>query len=435
MASLERDPASGNYHVRFRYGGRAFRRSLHTGEAKLARARVGRITETLHLLQNGRLHIPAGADVARYILSDGIRHSPADVRLVTLNELFSTFQSARVPGAKETNTVATEDLHLRHLLRRLKSQTFIQSLTPVQLQQYVSARLKEKCSGGRSVAVETVRKEVATFRVVWNWALRQRTVQGAAPVAGLIYPKRDQKPPFMSWHEIERTVARNGITPHAVKQLWESLYLNRQEVQEILDYIDRQARHRFIYPLVYFVAHTGVRLSEAIRSQMTDVDLVGATVMVREKKRSRTRAITYRRVDLTPQLREVLAAWLSAHPGGQHTFCKPANLHEYSVNVTPIPFTKHMAREHLKIALRGSKWSKLRGFHVFRHSFASNLASQGVDQRIIDAWMGHQTEEMRQRYRHLAPETTKAAILKLLPDTEPATTAPHQGRMSSAFLI
>ena len=42
------------------------------------------------------------------------------------------------------------------------------------------------------------------------------------------------------------------------------------------------------------------------------------------------------------------------------------------------------------------------GFHTYRHSFASNLAARGVDQRIIDEWMGHQTEAMRKRYRHLS---------------------------------
>ena len=34
------------------------------------------------------------------------------------------------------------------------------------------------------------------------------------------------------------------------------------------------------------------------------------------------------------------------------------------------------------------------GFHTFRHSFASNLAVAGVDQRVIDRWMGHTTESM-----------------------------------------
>jgi integrase len=57
-----------------------------------------------------------------------------------------------------------------------------------------------------------------------------------------------------------------------------------------------------------------------------------------------------------------------------------------------------------------SKWKVLRGYHVLRHSFASNLAAAGIDQRIIDEFMGHQTEVMRLRYRHLFPEQRQQAI-------------------------
>lgn len=60
--------------------------------------------------------------------------------------------------------------------------------------------------------------------------------------------------------------------------------------------------------------------------------------------------------------------------------------------------------------LKGTKWVRMRGFHVFRHSFASNLAAAGIDQRIIDEFMGHQTEAMRRRYRHLFPEQRRKAI-------------------------
>ena len=50
------------------------------------------------------------------------------------------------------------------------------------------------------------------------------------------------------------------------------------------------------------------------------------------------------------------------------------------------------------------------GFHSYRHSFASNMAAAGVDQRVIDEIMGHTTEAMRKRYRHLFPQNKKAAI-------------------------
>ena len=41
---------------------------------------------------------------------------------------------------------------------------------------------------------------------------------------------------------------------------------------------------------------------------------------------------------------------------------------------------------------------------------AANLASKGVDEPTIDNWMGHQTAEQRERYRHLFPAGLKRSI-------------------------
>jgi hypothetical protein len=59
------------------------------------------------------------------------------------------------------------------------------------------------------------------------------------------------------------------------------------------------------------------------------------------------------------------------------------------------------------------KWSVVKGYHVFRHSFASNLAAAGVDQRTIDGLMGHGTETMARRYRHLFPDAKRNAVDQL----------------------
>jgi len=61
-------------------------------------------------------------------------------------------------------------------------------------------------------------------------------------------------------------------------------------------------------------------------------------------------------------------------------------------------------------AKRRTKWSVLKGYHVLRHSFISALANKGIDQRIIDELVGHQTEAMRRRYRHLYPQTVADAV-------------------------
>src|SRR6185295_10830631 len=125
---------------------------------------------------------------------------------------------------------------------------------------------------------------------------------------------------------------------------------------------------------------------------------------------------TTRHVSLTPFLKKVLRDWLKVHPGGKHLFCqtaevvrskkrskttghldetkRPSTLKGRMATVRRregrgvLPVTRDEAHDHLKRTLAGSKWEVLRGFHVLRHSFISFLAAAGVDQRIIDEFVG-----------------------------------------------
>ena len=75
-----------------------------------------------------------------------------------------------------------------------------------------------------------------------------------------------------------------------------------------------------------------------------------------------------------------------------------------------LAITKDEAYDHFRRTVAGSKWENMRGYHTLRHSFISALASEGVDQRIIDEIVGHQSEQQRKRYRHLYPKVMKEAI-------------------------
>ena len=73
--------------------------------------------------------------------------------------------------------------------------------------------------------------------------------------------------------------------------------------------------------------------------------------------------------------------------------------------------TPSECHDHFRRTLRGGKWQVVRGLHVLRHSVASCLAAAGVDQRIIDDILGHQSLEMQRRYRHLTPQIKSQAVL------------------------
>ena len=67
--------------------------------------------------------------------------------------------------------------------------------------------------------------------------------------------------------------------------------------------------------------------------------------------------------------------------------------------------TPKQAHYYFEAALRGSKWSVVRGFHVLRHSFGSNLIRSGtVSSDVAAKWMGHTTMEMREFYQHVFPQ-------------------------------
>ena len=76
------------------------------------------------------------------------------------------------------------------------------------------------------------------------------------------------------------------------------------------------------------------------------------------------------------------------------------------------PVTASELHKHFQRPIKGSKWEVVHGWHALRHSFCSNCAAAGVEQRLINDWVGHQTAAMVRRYRHLFPNKQQQAIQK-----------------------
>ena len=400
MAWLEFDDAAERYRIRFRFDGRQYKRSLKTADGREARAMLGRIEETILLIERGRITLPENADPATFILSDGKRTGEKPERdALTLKTLFTTYTDELPKGVKEESTLQGEGIHIKHLLKHLRSSATVQNLTVSEVQGYVKSRAKDKWRG-KPIRSETIKKELTTLRLIWNWAVEQGYLTGPSPVRGIKYPKLNEKQIFRTTQEIQQIVSRGGISEDEERELWDGLYLTRVETGELLAHVEAQCCQSFVYPMFLFAAHTGARRSEILRSRIDDIDFMSMTVQIREKKKSRSKAMTFRRVDLTTSLARILKSWFNEHPGGQYTISADG------LN----PLTVHTAHDKFKRALKGTKWGKVRGFHVLRHSFASNLAAGGVDGRIISEFMGHTTLEMERRYRHLMPDIRKRAI-------------------------
>jgi hypothetical protein len=210
----------------------------------------------------------------------------------------------------------------------------------------------------------TIRKEITSLAAAWKWAALSGLVSGTFPNAGLNYPKSVEKPPFQTRAEIERQIARGGLSDDDIGELWDGLFLTLPETAEVLAFIRDSARHGFLYPMVCFAAHTGARRSEILRSRISDLDLDTASATIREKKRVKG-VRTTRRVPLSPFLVGVLRAWLADHPGGSFTFCQVGKVWKSKTKRNgPTPITRDEAHDHLRRTLGSGPWSVVRGWHV-----------------------------------------------------------------------
>ena len=439
MASLQR--RNDTWNCIFRFQGKRHWMNLGQVEPAEARAVTAKVDYFLLRLKQRLLELPPGCDIVTFIESDGKPPSAEKVQqeerdTLTLTDIRDRYLKVHGGGSLEETTLVGIKQHFKHWVKTLGSRFLIQRLTLADLQGHVDRRAVMKGIRGL-LSPATIKKEIITLRTVWNWGVQFGLVTGRFPNKGLRFPKMDQKPPFQTVAEIEHKIATSHLSKKEILQLWDAVFLTTAEVQDLLAYVKKHANQPWVYPMFCFAAHTGARRSETLRTQINDVDFASGTVVIREKKRVRGERST-RRVPLTPFLKQTLKEWLQVHPGGDDLFCqlavvsrskkrspttghlsdgaRPSTLVERLASVMrrpqqPLePPTRSEAHSTFKHVLAGhSQWKQLRGYHVFRHSFASNCAARGIDQRILDAWLGH-TTEIRKRYLHLIPNTEATAI-------------------------
>jgi integrase len=374
--------------VLFRYLGQQHQMSIGEipeSEALLWKARVEFL---LTRLKQHLIEVPPGVGIIDFLKYDG--RPPADLQTAvrqdtTLQELRDKYVETFSNGAIEANTLYTAKIHLAHLETTLGKRFLLAGLSMARLQSHIDRRQAD-------VSPITIRKEINSFRAAWNWGERMKLLSGPFPSRGLVYPKTDEKPPFMTWAEIERRIKAGGNA----ESLWDALYLDASQIADFLKHVEAAASPTWAYPMLAMAAHTGARRSELIRARVEDIDLAGRVLMVREKKKARG-IHTTRRIPIS----KLLAAAI-------RPMMKEGRI--YLFGGGRVPLTGDVVHLAFERSVKNSKWSVIKGWHVLRHSFISALAASGTDQRIIDEFAGHSTEQMRRRYRHLAPALTQRAI-------------------------
>jgi site-specific recombinase XerD len=152
----------------------------------------------------------------------------------------------------------------------------------------------------------------------------------------------------------------------------------------------------------------GLRVSEACRIRVDDIDSRRMVLHIREAKRGRERYVM-----LSPRLLEALRAyWRAQRPVGPALFPGRCG-NETMARATVCKALRKAARE-CGIAQRVTP-------HLLRHGFATDLLEQGVDLRTVQVLLGHASISSTIRYVHVTTARVKHVVSPL--DRLPAAPA------------
>ncbi|MBL8829369.1 MAG: site-specific integrase [Planctomycetaceae bacterium] len=409
MANLGKK--DGVYVVRFRYQGKEFKKSLRTRSETAAKAALHLVELTIHRLHTGQVVVRDGVDAGDFIVSGGTWSAPPAKATPQVFPptaiLMDRYIAAREGQIAESyrDSQRTHLSHLRKFLGKLADER-CNLVNRTLLENYLRERKKTRDG-------ETVNREQITIKSFYDWVMLQDDIP-TFPYPAEKLPRfkgsRDRDP-FKTVEEIQAVIDRGGLDERQSLDQWECLYLDPAKIAALLATVQERAQHELSVLLHAIPAYTGMRRGEMLRLSWSDVDLTYDYVTARSRKQSRSQQEVSRRIDLHPDLKARLMSWKQKRPQGQLVLSREGTWEPLALDRANALFWQPMRSTEWCLDTKRN-WFKL-GFHTYRHSFASNLAAAGVDQRIIDEFMGHTTEAMRRRYRHLFPQHRRSAILSL----------------------
>ena len=258
MATIEQDPASGNWRIRIYFEKKQYFRSCDTTDEQTARTILGTVEETIRLVKRQRLTIPDDTeDIAEFLVNGGkVTGKAQRVERKTLKEVVDAYFEAIPSGAKEANSLLTEKIHLGHFQRLLKGTTPIRAMGVPALQKYVVERSDESGIRGRKIKSGTIRKELVTFGQLWRFAKANNWVSTDYDRKAIKLPKSAEKPPFQTWEEIEVKIKAGGLTEAEISDLWDCLFLRGKEILAFLTYVEKNGKAPWLYPALAIAAYT-----------------------------------------------------------------------------------------------------------------------------------------------------------------------------------
>lgn len=218
----------------------------------------------------------------------------------------------------------------------------------------------------------TVARKLATLRSFYKFLVR-RSYLSSNPVAPIRTPKQDKRlPKCLEIEQIEKLLSNPDVTT-------------------LLG-----ARDRAMLEVMY---STGMRVSELVAMNISDLDLAQSVVSVRGKGKKQ------RMIPLGPGATQSVLHFLDLRrkePRSQSFDTEALFINKHGQRLSTRSVRRKLDKYLLDAGLDLSVSP-----HTLRHSFATHMLRRGADLRSVQEMLGHQSLSTTQIYTHLTGQTVK----------------------------
>lgn len=177
------------------------------------------------------------------------------------------------------------------------------------------------------------------------------------------------------------------MLPYGKKPKRLPVVLDVEEVSQLLA-AARPGRERILLTTAYAC---GLRISEVLHLQVTDIDSARMVVNVRQGKGAKDR-----QVPLSARLLQELRAWWCGHRTKPWLFPgMVGEARQRAMNVTSV-------QRMVKQVVTRAQLKKRASMHTLRHSYATHLLEAGVDVVTVQRLLGHNDLATTARYLHVS---------------------------------
>ncbi|MEI4831038.1 tyrosine recombinase XerC [Bacillus sp. FJAT-53711] len=242
---------------------------------------------------------------------------------------------------------------------------------------YVDVRLYLTTLHNEKLARKSVARKISSLRSLYRFLMREGYREDN-PFALASLPKKEWSiPKFLYAEELERLF----------------------EVSDTAKPLGQ--RDQALLELMYA---TGIRVSECVKLQLTDIDFSIGTILVMGKGKKQ------RYVPFGSYAQDALLTYIE---NGRKRLEKKSEKHSQMVflNAKGTPLTDRGVRYILNELIKKTSLTMHISPHMLRHTFATHMLNEGADLRTVQELLGHENLSATQIYTHVSKERLRSVYM------------------------